>query len=174
MLPQCAILSTDVVSKPPVYRAGGFAIVMLTIALGAAGCERQQVDAQPKTASPERVRPNILFVLVDTFRADRIGAYGRTPSITPTIDSVAEEGVTFERPIAQAPWTQPSIASIFSSYNPSVHRVGGSLTRLTASKQGADKEVAAFSDQFQTLAECLEAGGYVTSAIVANPVMQER
>jgi len=174
MLLQTAILSRNVVSKPLVYRACAFAIVALASAFGAAGCERQQVDPQPKAASPEPAMPNIVFVLVDTLRADKIGAYGRTPSITPTIDSVAEEGVTFERPIAPAPWTQPSIASIFSSYNPSVHRVGCRVDKLSAPKRGAKRELMVFSDQFQTLAECLEAGGYVTSGVVANSVLQEQ
>ena len=57
-------------------------------------------------------RPDIVFVLIDTLRADALGAYGNTRGPSPTIDAIGAEGVLFERAIAQSPWTQPSMASL--------------------------------------------------------------
>jgi len=172
-----------------VKRVGGSTagpvVALLVLAFCVCGCERSSREPDAKAAPTESAKPsavakpqvpdkpNIVFVLVDTLRADRVGAYGRVPSITPTIDAVAAEGVTFERPIAQAPWTQPSIASMFSSYNPSVHRVF-SYRQIPAAPGGdATHKVAVFSDEFQTLAECLKEGGYETAAFVANPFVLE-
>jgi arylsulfatase A-like enzyme len=118
-------------------------------------------------------KPNVIFVLVDTLRADRLGRYGRTPSITPNMDALGEEGVIFERAIAQAPWTQPSIASMFSSFNPSVHRVF-SYRQISASPQDAAQKVAVFSERFKTLVECLKEAGYATAGINANPFVLQK
>jgi len=68
-------------------------------------------------------RPDIVFIVIDTLRADRLGAYGDDHNHTPALDALAKEGVTFERAIAQAPWTQPSMASLFCACNPAVHQV---------------------------------------------------
>jgi arylsulfatase A-like enzyme len=165
-------------------RTTGLVAAMLALGLFVYGCERSSPSPDVKAAPAESAKPsvvakpqapdkpNILFVLVDALRADKLGRYGRVPSITPTIDAVADEGVTFERPIAQAPWTQPSIASMFSSYNPSVHRVF-SYRQVPKSPGDAAHKVVVFRDDFQTLAECLKEGGYETAAFVANPFVLE-
>ena len=41
--------------------------------------------------------PNVLFVVVDALRADRLGAYGGPPGLTPNIDRLAAEGIVFEQ-----------------------------------------------------------------------------
>lgn len=180
MLMQTGILDGAKRSNRAMCRIVGFALVSLTAVFIGPACERSPADKEAGTPSsrsessgPESshsIGPNIVFVLVDTLRADKVGAYGHAPSLTPTIDAVASEGVTIERAVAQAPWTQPSVASLFSSYNPSVHRVF-SYRQIPAPKPDGDAthEVAVFSAEFQTLAECLQAGGYVTGGIVANP-----
>ncbi len=167
--------------KDILRHAVGLATVSLVTMLGIPACERSPADPDvgTKTASPASVqspdpsKPNIVFVLVDALRADRVGRYGHVPSITPTVDAVANEGVTFESPIAQAPWTQPSIASMFSSYNPSVHQVF-SYPQTPVSPGGPTYIVTVFSDAFQTLAECLKAGGYDTASVIANPTVLEQ
>ena len=65
-------------------------------------------------AAAEPARPDVVLVSIDTLRADHLGAYGRSPTITPEMDRVAREGVVFTRGLAASPWTTPSVASILT------------------------------------------------------------
>lgn len=67
---------------------------------------------------------NVLVIGIDTLRRDRVGCYGYERPTTPRIDTLAVEGVVFEDAVAQAPWTLPSFASIFTGLIPSAHRAG--------------------------------------------------
>jgi arylsulfatase A-like enzyme len=60
-------------------------------------------------------RPNILFVTIDTLRADHLGSYGNTAIRTPHLDRLAEEGLVFERAWAASHVTLPSHVSLLSS-----------------------------------------------------------
>ena len=64
------------------------------------------------------VRRNVLLITVDTLRADHLGLY-EYQRPTPGIDALGEVGLTFERVLAQAPWTLPSMASVMNSLYPS-------------------------------------------------------
>lgn len=111
--------------------------------------------------------PSVIFVLVDTLRADYLGAYGFDGPVSPNLDRLAGESVLFERAFAQAPWTKPSIASLFTSLAPETHRV---LTH--DGKYGAeDESTGALPQEATTLAESFAKAGYATAAFVANPWM---
>lgn len=66
--------------------------------------------------------PNIILILVDTLRADHLGSYGYSRDTSPNIDKLAQNGVIFTNAYSNAPWTKPSVASIFSSLYPNVHK----------------------------------------------------
>ena len=95
-------------------------------------------------------RPNIIFILIDALRADRLGSFGNTVGLSPTLDTIAEESVVFERAIAQAPWTQPSIASLFCSYHPGVHKVLDFRQAARSMNPNVPK-VAVFNGSFVTV-----------------------
>jgi len=122
------------------------------------GCGRRQ---------PHK-RPNILFILIDALRADRLGCYGHSGRHSPALDAIAAEAVVFERAIAQAPWTQPSMASLFCSYYPGAHMVMDYRKAFDSVYRGKAK-ITVFNDSFVTLAEVLQQAGYTTAAFVANP-----
>ena len=61
-------------------------LLAATVALAAAGCA-------PRPSEP----PNLIVILVDTLRADHLGAYGFEGGISPNLDSVAAESVLFEK-----------------------------------------------------------------------------
>src|ERR1700694_5235079 len=67
--------------------------------------------------------PNIVFITVDTTRADRMGFLGNMHGLTPTLDRVARQGVVFERAYSQAPLTPVSHATIFTGTYPQFHTV---------------------------------------------------
>jgi choline-sulfatase len=62
--------------------------------------------------------PNIILITLDTTRADRMGFIGSKSGLTPNLDSLARDGVVFERAFAHVPLTTPSHANIFTGTYP--------------------------------------------------------
>jgi arylsulfatase A-like enzyme len=65
--------------------------------------------------------PDIVLVVFDTARWDRFGCYGYDRPTTPTVDRLANEGLLIESMVANAPWTLPSHASLFTGLYPAQH-----------------------------------------------------
>jgi arylsulfatase A-like enzyme len=107
--------------------------------------------------SPSQDRPNIIWIVMDTVRADHLSCYGYDHTTTPNIDNIASEGVLFENAFSVAPWTLPSHASMFTGLLTCEHDTHGSLTWL--------------SDRFATIAEVLAARGYQTLGYTNNPTI---
>lgn len=115
----------------------------------------QASDPEPAATQAETEAPvNVVVFLIDTLRADRIGAYGHPQPTTPNIDSLANEGVTFEHCTAGAPWTCPSVVSLLTSTYACQHRVLHDRHRL--------------STAIRTLPEKLRDVGYKTVCFWAN------
>lgn len=71
--------------------------------------------------------PNVIVYLVDTLRADHLGAYGsRAPGVSPHFDRVAAEGTLFGVAISSSAWTKPAIPTLMTGLSPTTHRVGAS------------------------------------------------
>jgi arylsulfatase A-like enzyme len=109
---------------------------------------------QPRT-KPE---PCFVLIVVDSMRADHLGAYGYARATSPRIDALAGAGLTFTNAYSQAPWTKPSVASIFTSTYISVHRVLYSKV-MVKGKEHSD----VLNEKFVTLAEALSSKGYATA-----------
>jgi arylsulfatase A-like enzyme len=97
--------------------------------------------------------PNVLFVVLDTVRKDRLSAYGYDRPTTPTLEAFAEEARVYEHAVAPAPWTLPVHASLFTGLYPSEHN---------ATQENPYLEDAT------TLAESLGAAGYDASCYSSN------
>jgi arylsulfatase len=135
----------------------------------ATGCDREPAPASAGLPS-DGPTPNVILILVDTLRADRLGAYGYERNLTLTMDAIADEGMLFERAIAPSPWTQPSMASLFSGVYPGVHGVTDYQLACDATNKVVPK-VKVFRESFETLAEVLQKRGYATAGFVANPYL---
>jgi arylsulfatase A-like enzyme len=99
-------------------------------------------------------------------RRDRLGAYGGKAK-TPAFDAFAADNLRFDHAYAPAPWTRPSMASLFTGLLPSQHGVG--------MEQAEERKTPhALAPEIETLAELLHAAGYRTAAFVANPWMEPR
>jgi arylsulfatase A-like enzyme len=96
-----------------------------------------------------------VIFLIDTLRADRLGVYGDETARTPNIDALAQESALFENAHASAPWTLPSVVSLFTSTFPCEH---GVLT---------DGDL--LPESIPTLAEHLRDAGYATASAYGNP-----
>ena len=75
-------------------------------------------------SSPKKdaIKPNILFVSIDDLRPT-LGAYGDTVAITPNIDNLAAEGMTFRQTFTQVSVCAPSRASLMTGLRPDSTRV---------------------------------------------------
>lgn len=67
-------------------------------------------------------KPNILFVSIDDLRPT-LGAYGDTIAITPNIDALASQGMTFRKTYTQVAVCAPSRASLMTGLRPDSTRV---------------------------------------------------
>ena len=101
--------------------------------------------------------PNVLLIVIDTLRWDRVSCYGSKRKTTPNIDRWADGSVRFERAYSTAPWTIPSVASMFTGLTPSAHNVSR-----------ADRLLA---DELETLPEILRNAGYATAGVVSNQLI---
>lgn len=77
-------------------------------------------------------RPNIVFIVMDTARAQNFSCYGHERDTTPFLDKLAKENTKYENAVTQENWTFPSHASIFSGKYASEHGVTetGSFTSI--------------------------------------------
>ncbi len=74
--------------------------------------------------APKAPYPNVVLVVLDTLRADRLQLYGYERPTTPRLDAWAERrGVVFEKTVASAPWTLPSHVSMLTGLDAVVHGV---------------------------------------------------
>ena len=108
-----------------------------------------------------RPTTNVLFITLDTTRADRLGCYGYPEAQTPTLDRLASEGVLFERACSPAPLTLPVHASLFTGLYPAEHGL------RTNGRGSLDRSIP-------TLATDLAAAGYDTAAFVASFVLNRK
>lgn len=117
-------------------------------------------NAAARVDAPRPNGWNVLIVVVDTLRADHLGLYGYERQTSPHIDALAQRAVVFDTMYSQAPWTKPSVASIFTSLYPVQHQV---------LREGTDNQLA---PAIETLAEILQKHGYRTAAVSENPHVQ--
>ena len=73
--------------------------------------EQRREDAHPL---PPAGSPNVIMIVLDTVRADRLSLYGYHRSTTPALEGLAKRGIRFEAARAPAPWTLASHASFFT------------------------------------------------------------
>lgn len=102
-------------------------------------------------------QPDIVLLVLDTQRADRLSSYGYQAETSPRLDAFAAESTLFRHAISPAQWTIPSHASLFTGLYPSVHNTRQSYSVLP-------KETL-------TIAERLGRGGYFTAAYCNNPLV---
>ncbi len=130
-----------------------------------------RIENRPPEAPPRH--PNIVLVLVDTLRRDYLGFHGFEGEISPNLDWLAKESVVFENAFSQAPWTKPSVASLFTAFTPDRHGLDNH-EGLLGPRVNEALATGVLPAEAVTLAEALKAVGYRTAALVANPWLDAR
>lgn len=114
--------------------------------------------AQNSRTSIPAGRPNVLLVTMDTLRADHVGCYGYRMVKTPTLDSLAQDGVLFEHADSQVPLTWPSHTVILTGTYPFQNGV-------------QDFTGQPLSPRFRSIAQAFQQKGYATGAVVSAFVL---
>lgn len=147
---------------------GGAGIVLSLAVLTQPACLQKT-----KTEAP---RLNVIIVLIDAMRADRLGPYGFTERpTTPTLDRFAAESVVFRNAVSQCGWTVPSVASLFTGVYPQTHGVlrfiDPEVHRVGRVEDSGIVKMDAMSMDHCTVAEQFSGAGYQTAAILKSVVV---
>jgi len=140
----------------------GKLIVAVIAGVLVTGCSSSPPTGSGPVGAPDVVPgPSLVLVTLDTTRADRLGAYGGDPAISPSFDGLARRGILFEACDSASPLTLPSHATLMTGLYPPAHglRTNG-RGRLPAS--------------IPTLASLLSGRGYRTAAFVSSSVLDAR
>lgn len=98
---------------------------------------------------------NVLFVCLDTVRADRLGCYGHDRPTSPNLDKLAARSMVFEDTLSPSSWTLPVLASVMTGLYPHEH---GALYFRTPIRKGTYR-----------LPELLRGAGLATAAMGQFP-----
>lgn len=114
-------------------------------------------------------RPNVVLVVIDTLRADRLPLYGYPKETAPFLSKLAARGVVFEKAYSASSWTAPATASILTGLYPFQH---GVVVGLQAKKRLIRKHphirINRIPEDVTTLPEVFRRGGYSTFGFSDN------
>lgn len=116
-------------------------------------------------SAPSKQPPNVLFISLDTVRADRLSLYGHDRPTSPFLDAWAQSNaVVFEQAIAAAPWTLPSHMTLFSGLDALRHGINHDVGQSPNGKGRG----------FDLLSEILRRQGYDTAATTGGAYMHPK
>lgn len=141
--------------SPVTVIAASIAWVALMSACDGAG--KPSGPPPAKIATSKRNLPNIIFLTVDTLRADHLARYGYERNTMPAIEAFADTAVVFDQAVVPRGSTRPSYASM--------------LTGLYPFRHGVRSNGVTLHEDLLTLPEMLKAVGYHTAAFVSNFVL---
>ncbi|HEX5009172.1 MAG TPA: sulfatase [Planctomycetota bacterium] len=100
---------------------------------------------------------NVLLVVVDSLRADRLGCAGWPSASTPVLDRIAARGGRWTRVLAPSSWALPNVASLLTGVSPLSHGLGvWPHVQLSA--------------RLPTLAQTAAWSGYTTALFTSDPL----
>jgi arylsulfatase A-like enzyme/Flp pilus assembly protein TadD len=130
-------------------------LALLTLAVLVSASAAQKAGPQPAS------HPNLLLVTIDTLRPDHLRCYGYTEIETPSIDSLAADGIRFEQAYTPVPITLPSHTVMLTGTYPMM----SGMHDFSGNNLSPDQA---------TLATVLRARGYDTGAVIAAAVLDRR
>lgn len=111
---------------------------------------------------------SVLVVMLDTLRADHLSGYGYGRATSPVLDRFAEDNIKFSYAVTAAPWTPPSVASMFTGVYPATHGW------MPPNRRDDVRQMAVKLDsKLTTLAELFQQQGFSTAAVSPNPWITE-
>ena len=145
--------------------------------LGSGGCGSGDAAAPDPEVAVARTdgsggaaerRPHVVFVVLDTARADHFHCYGYERETSPHLDRLAEESVLYLHAQSPAPWTLPAHASLFTGLYPLQHGMHRGLLR-SAGAAGGGSRTPTVPEPGKILAKRFRDAGYTTLGFSNNP-----
>jgi len=131
--------------------------------IAATGCSPREGEA-PATSEEPVVAENVIFIVIDTLRADRLHGVRNGQPIMPYLSDLAKRSLSFEQAYAPSSWTKVSMASIFTSLYVDWHQVRYSA--VLDDPQSAQSDM--LSPDHETIAAYLKSHGYGTYGVQTN------
>jgi arylsulfatase A-like enzyme len=100
---------------------------------------------------------NLILIVIDALRSDRLGCYENKDNLTPNIDSIADSGTIFKNCYSTFNATDPSFTTIFTGLFPITHGIQNHADRIDCRMLKQFKEIGV-----RTLTETLHENGYST------------
>jgi choline-sulfatase len=120
-------------------------------------------------------RPNVVVVVIDTLRADRLPFYGYPKETAPFLSKLAARGVVFDKAYAASSWTAPATASIFTALYPFQHGVVmGLAAQMRLIKKYPQIKINRIPEDVTTMPEVFRQGGYRTFGFSDNANISKR
>lgn len=126
------------------------------------------------TSEPTPKPPDVLLIVMDTVRADRLQTYGAERPTSRQLQAIGQAGVVFTDVTADGTWTWPGHGSLFTGEPPWVHGAHWSVDPAKAGKVNPETgywEVSPLRADLPTLAERFSEAGYTTVALSANSLL---
>ena len=154
-----AFLLSKRAARPGVFAAASGAAVVATLAANSLIGPEPPRQAETTAAPPLPSGPNVLFVTLDTVRADHLSLYGYPRDTTPRLRKFAESATVYTRAIAPSNMTLATHASLFTGLAASAHRAHYDAGRPAGRPLGTAAP---------TLAEIFVKRGYDVSSVAGN------
>ncbi len=138
--------------RPRLPARGALAITVLALALVTTGCSRDD--------AADGSHWNVVFVMVDTLRADHLSLFGYDRETSPGLERLADSSYVFPTATSQAGCTYPSVNSLLTSKYASHFEVPGKQISFV------------IPPEIPSIAEILSDYGYDTTAISASPIVR--
>ena len=110
-----------------------------------------------------RARTPVIFITIDTLRADHLGCYGYERETSPNIDRLAKESVLFENVATTMATTLPAHTLLMTSSYTVRHGVRSNLMQF--------KQPVVTNRKFKMAAQMFKKAGYRTAAFVSTFVL---
>jgi len=132
---------------------------------GSSGANAGDLGNLVSVQRPAASLPDLLFISVDTLRADHLGCYGHPLALSPVLDRLSRAGTTFSRVETAVPHTNPSHCTMMTSLYPHTHGVLVNGFYLNYAKE------TRLDTGNATLAAVLGEAGYQSAAFISNWVL---
>jgi arylsulfatase A-like enzyme len=139
-------------------------LVCLTLGICVSSCD---IRTFSRKVRPPKEPANIIILLVDALRADRLHDYGNSRNTDPFLSAFGKKGVRFSNAYSHSSHTKISIASLFTGLLPTRHKVRNAGKPSRENKEKILSDILSLN--LNTLADVLNKEGYLTAGLVTNP-----
>jgi arylsulfatase A-like enzyme len=132
-----------------------------TLFVGVSDLSVHAPQSVPRRRDPEQRALNVVLILVDALRPDRLGCAGWPGAATPALDALAARGGSYRRVLAPSSWTLPNLASVLTGVSPLSHGLGL-------------KAHGVLDTRLPTLAQTAAWSGLSTACFSSSPELSDR